>query len=402
YDQSNPSGTEVLVGASGNGCDSTVLIDLRFHPPADSLLQLTLCTGNSITVNGTVYDEANPSGVEILMGASAAGCDSTVTVALSFNDEVVTDLNLSLCPGESVVVNGTVYDQSNPTGSETIVGGSWQGCDSTILVDLSFLQDAAFTLQQSLCPGESVVVNGTVYDQSNPTGTETLVDAAANGCDSIVTVELSFLPEPAGTLDTTLCPGGSLSVQGAVFDEQNPTGTVVFPGAAANGCDSLLTVTLAFHPPAVADLLAELCPGESLVLNGTVYDQNNPSGTEVLAGAAANGCDSILNVQLSFLPEPVAQWTPTVCQGDTVFVNGTPYHEGNPSGTEIIAGGSWQGCDSIVEVSLEVLPLAVLDINQTLLPGDSLLVNGTVYDETNPSGVEVIPKGAANGCDSII
>ncbi|RMF27341.1 MAG: hypothetical protein D6765_07695, partial [Bacteroidetes bacterium] len=33
---------------------------------------------------------------------------------------------------------------------------------------------------------------------------------------------------------------------------------------------------------------------------------------------------------------------------------------------------------------------------------DSLLVNGTVYDETNPSGVEVIPKGAANGCDSII
>ena len=43
------------------------------------------CTGDgySVTVNGTLYNEANASGSEVL--TNAAGCDSTVTVTLTYN-----------------------------------------------------------------------------------------------------------------------------------------------------------------------------------------------------------------------------------------------------------------------------------------------------------------------------
>ncbi|MEZ4933891.1 MAG: hypothetical protein R2788_17430 [Saprospiraceae bacterium] len=33
-------------------------------------------------------------------------------------------------------------------------------------------------------------------------------------------------------------------------------------------------------------------------------------------------------------------------------------------------------------------------IEETLCTGGSIIVNGTVYDESNPDGVEVIPNGS--------
>ena len=41
----------------------------------------------------------------------------------------------TICPGETVVVNGTTYDQNNLTGTEIITNG--QGCDSTVTVNLT-------------------------------------------------------------------------------------------------------------------------------------------------------------------------------------------------------------------------------------------------------------------------
>ena len=49
----------------------------------------TLCTGESITENGTIYDEANPFGEEVYQNAN--GCDSVVKIALQF----VTDFQIA-------------------------------------------------------------------------------------------------------------------------------------------------------------------------------------------------------------------------------------------------------------------------------------------------------------------
>ncbi len=44
------------------------------------------------------------------------------------------------------------------------------------------------TVSDNICPGETVVINGTVYDENNLTGTEIIT--TSNGCDSTVTVNL--------------------------------------------------------------------------------------------------------------------------------------------------------------------------------------------------------------------
>ncbi|MCB0559694.1 MAG: proprotein convertase P-domain-containing protein [Phaeodactylibacter sp.] len=402
YDEANPAGTEAIPGGSAQGCDSVVNVSLSFYPEATGQIAQVLCTGGSLVVNGTVYDQANPTGVEILPNASANGCDSLVEVALSFNDVVSFGLTGTLCPGESRMVNGVVYDEANPVGTEVFPNGSAQGCDSIVNVNLSFYPEAVGEITTVLCPGGSLAVNGTVYDEANPAGTEVIPNGSAQGCDSIVNVSLSFYPEAVGEITTVFCPGGSLAVNGTVYDEANPAGTEVIPNGSAQGCDSIVNVSLSFYPEALGQLSPVLCTGGSVIVNGTVYNEANPSGMELLPGAGANGCDSLVEVALSFNDAVGFDLTETLCPGESRMVNGVVYDEATPAGTEVFLDGSAQGCDSIVNVSLSFYPEAVGEITTVLCPGGSLAVNGTVYDEANPAGTEVIPNGSAQGCDSIV
>ncbi|KAA3629913.1 MAG: hypothetical protein DWQ02_18440 [Bacteroidetes bacterium] len=97
------------------------------------------------------------------------------------------------------------------SGTETLENASANGCDSIIHVNLTFLQTPEFDLIETLCAGESILVNGNTYDASNPEGTETIIGGATNGCDSIVNVSLSFYSVLNASIsgDTDICSGES-------------------------------------------------------------------------------------------------------------------------------------------------------------------------------------------------
>ncbi len=402
YDENNPIGTETFINGGSNGCDSVVNINLSFHQPViDSIIQ-TLCTGSSITVNGTVYDESNPSGTEVLAGASANGCDSSIVVNLNFNNEVFSNLNPTLCNGNFIIVNGTIYDTSNPSGSETFPNGSVLGCDSTVIINVAFFPPATNNFSQTLCSGGSIIINGTVYDENNPTGTEILPDASVNACDSIINVNLNFENEVSSNVTPLLCLNDSVIVNGTVYDFQNHTGTETIPNGSYLGCDSVIFVALDFYPPSFLIIEDEMCAGTSITVNGTVYDENNPIGQEWIIGSASTGCDSLVNIALSFIIEVFGNLDTTLCPGESITLNGTIYDENNPTGTETIIGGSQMGCDTVITVTLDFYPPAVNTIDDFLCPGGSIIVNGTLYDENNPFGSEVLPGASLLGCDSII
>lgn len=402
YDINNPSGFETLTNASYLSCDSVVEISLTFIPPSEFNLDQTLCTGTFITVNGTIYDEINPSGTEIIENASESGCDSIVYVNLDFANEVVFDLMETLCQGDSIEVNGTVYNQNNPSGTETFENGSALGCDSVVNISLSFFTSAEYFLIDTLCEGSDVLVNGTVYDSNNPAGMEILVGASFNGCDSIVTVNLTFNQASTFELNPTICLNDFIIVEGNIYDINTPTGTEIIPNGSFTGCDSIINVELDFFPPSEFQINDELCPGESIQVNGTIYDQNNPSGFEVLTDQSFNGCDSVIIVDLAFFPDATGDFTQTLCEGESIVINGTTYDESNPIGQEFFPNSSFNGCDSTLNVNLTFLQNQTGELMETLLVGESITVNGTVYDVNNPSGTEIFPNGASNGCDSIV
>ncbi|MEO1259532.1 MAG: gliding motility-associated C-terminal domain-containing protein [Bacteroidota bacterium] len=402
FSAANPNGTIVIPNGSVQGCDSTIVVQVNVLPPVTGVFAPTLCPGTVLNINGTAYSQLNPSGVEILPNASVNGCDSTAFIALSFDFAIGDDIAPTLCPGESIEVNGTIYDETNPTGTEILQNGSVFGCDSIVDVNLNFHPIANGAFMQTLCAGGNAIVNGTIYNENNPTGTEVLPGASVNGCDSMISVNLTFSDVVSSTLDQILCPGENLTVNGTIYDENNPSGTELLTGASINGCDSLISVNLTFSDVVSSTLDQILCPGENLTVNGTIYDENNPSGTELLTGASINGCDSLISVNLTFNDVPSSTFNQTLCPGESLIVNGTTYDENNPSGTELLTGASINGCDSLINVDLIFNDNATSFINLTFCPGESITVNGTEYDENNVSGVEIIPGGAVTGCDSVI
>lgn len=156
-----------------------------------------ICAGDSLVVNGTTYNASNPTGTEVLVGSN--GCDSTVTIDLTPIPALTGDVTNTICSGDSVVVNGTVYNAANPTGTEILTGAS--GCDSTVTIDLTVMPALTGVESSTICSGDSVVVNGTTYNAANPTGTE--IFSGSNGCDSTVSVNLTV-----NTVDTAITATG--------------------------------------------------------------------------------------------------------------------------------------------------------------------------------------------------
>ena len=102
------------------------------------------------------------------------------------------------------MVNGTTYDEANPTGTETLVSAN--GCDSVVTVNLTFGSTSSGVESYTGCTGDgySVVVNGTTYDETNPAGSETLTNGA--GCDSLVIVALQYNATSTGNENYTRLP----------------------------------------------------------------------------------------------------------------------------------------------------------------------------------------------------
>jgi len=96
------------------------------------------------------------------------------------------------------------------------------------------------TLDSTICNGASFIINGTTYNGTNNNGTETL--AAANGCDSVLTITATELAAITGTFDTTICNSDYFIFNGTTYNGINNSGTEAL--TAANGCDSVITITV--------------------------------------------------------------------------------------------------------------------------------------------------------------
>ena len=127
-------------------------------------------------------------------------------------------------------------------------------------------------------------------------------DASFFGCDSIVDVNLTFLPAVQNDIAETSCdPAFTLTVGNTTFDKNKPSGQVTFFNGAVNGCDSIVNVNIRFISSSMTYIDTVVCDDTfTLLVGNTTFTNQNPGGQVVLQGAASNGCDSIVNVNITF------------------------------------------------------------------------------------------------------
>ena len=386
YGPNNPSGLDTLT--SIDGCDSILSISVTEKPEIKNGINETFCYGKDTTINGIVYNADNPTGSDTL--TSFEGCDSILIINLVFLDQIINDDIIQLCTGSYVIINGVTYDGNNPTGSAQFVASN--GCDSIRIIEIIEVNQIINNIEETICFGDSIVIDGVTYNEDNPVMTDTVV--SSNGCDSIVNINITVLDQITGAFNETICYGDSILVNANYYSSINPSGTDTL--IASNGCDSIVSINITILDQITGTFNETICYGDSILVNGNYYSSINPSGTDTLI--ASNGCDSIVSINITVLDQITFTFNDTICYGDSILVNDNYYGTNNPSAFDTLTASN--GCDSIINISITILDQITFTLNDTICYGDSIMINGNYYDSDNPSGTDTLT--ASSGCDSIL
>ena len=157
--------------------------------------------------------------------------------------------------------------------------------------------DPIYTTESAtICFGDTYEWNGQTYIES---GEYTYTTIAANGADSIVTLTLTILPEvPVTKEKAAVCYGEAYTWHG---QEYAASGEYSVTLQDVNGCDSVITLTLTVYPqtPATTEEVTVKF-GETYEWNGVVYAE---SGEYTITLQDENGCDYQATLILTVLPE---------------------------------------------------------------------------------------------------
>jgi len=279
-------------------------------------------------------------------GATCIGDTFTVTVTVlpapEFDDETATvcsdedlDIDISLSQTNGVDVSGYTY---------TVVSSNEEGVPAGD--DRTDTSAVNITDSYSNTTGSDVTIIYTVTPISSS-------DCEGAEFDITVTVRSSSMT----SLDEEICAGDDFTVGSSTYDE---TGIYMDTLTAANGCDSIVTLDLTVLPLATTSLDEEICSGESFTVGTSTYTE---SGTfvDTISAGAANGCDSIVTLNLTVIPKPEDSVTDaTICEGETFTwtVNGEEYTTAQ-TGLRITN----DGCTADDVLNLTVDPAVVVDLD---------------------------------------
>ena len=375
------AGTYTQTLQTVNGCDSIVTLTLTINPVASTTFTAAICEGTSYTENGFNISEAGTYTQNL---QTINGCDSIVTLNLTINPVANTTLSAAICEGTTYTENGFNVSEAGTymQNLQTI-----DGCDSIVTLNLTINPVANTTLSVTICDGTSYTENGFNVSEA---GTYTQNLQTINGCDSIVTLTLSVNPIENTTLSAAICEGTTYTENGFNASE---AGTYTQNLQTIDGCDSIVTLNLTINPVANTTLSAAICDGSTYTENGFNVSE---AGTYTQNLQTVNGCDSIVTLTLTVNPVADTTIAAAICEGEIYYENG---FMASREGTHTQILQTDNGCDSVVTLNLTVYPAYQMGIGAVIHEGET-------YEEygfnVNEEGTYTQILQTVNGCDSII
>ena len=208
------------------------------------------------------------------------------------------------------------------------------------------------------------------------TQTSTLVGASVAGCDSVVTTNVSLLPNPTSTVNDNICSGDNYifpdgTVMTGITTPTTQVSTLV--GLASNGCDSIVTTNLTIDPVYNITENYTICSGDNYTFpDGTVMTGITAPTTHVSNLTTTSGCDSIITTNIAIDPVYNITQNVNVCSGDGyTFPDGTNIPTIVAPLTYISNLTTTAGCDSIITTNVAVDPVYSQTQNVNVCNGSS-------------------------------
>jgi PKD repeat protein len=377
-----PAGqTQSFILQNATGCDSTVTVTVNTLPVSSSAFSTSVCPGTSYTYQGVQVPAGQTQSFTL---QNATGCDSVVTVSVVALPVYSTVADVDVCTGSSYGYHGVQI----PAGqSHTFTLQSVSGCDSVVTVQVHGMPSLSSAVQVSVCPGTAYMYQGVQV----PIGqSHAFTLQAISGCDSVVTVTVQGLPVLTGVHDVQVCAGSAYTYQGV----QIPAGqSQAFTLQTATGCDSVVTVTVHPLPVLTGALQASVCAGTAYTYQGVQI----PAGqSQTFMLQTPSGCDSVVTVSVQALPALSSALQVKVCAGTAYTYHGTSIPAGQ---TQSFTLQSVAGCDSVVTVAVQGLPALSSALQVKVCAGTTYAYQGAQI----PAGqTQSFTLQNAAGCDSVV
>jgi gliding motility-associated-like protein len=158
------------------------------------------------------------------------------------------------------------------------------------------------------------------------------------------------------------------------------------------GCDSLIQYKLTFKPRSFTFLNPKICRGDSFSVGKRAY---RISGNYADTFTNVRGCDSIVNTSLTVLTDTSLSIKTAICLGDTIRFNNLPFFA---TGIYQIITVRSNGCDSVINLQLTVNPPQFVSQQLSLCNTDSFAYRSKKY----PLPLSLRDTlSASTGCDSV-
>lgn len=344
-------------------------LQVTINPINNSTDSAHICSGQSLNFAGMVLDEP---GTYFGNLTSVNGCDSIVALDLFVHPVYDLDVTAEICDGYSYNFGGNTYTQP---GEYTVTYTSSMGCDSVYTLTINLITEYYTETEATICDGQFLEFNG---QQLSEQGGYSAVLQSTAGCDSLVTLELTVHPSFDITFPIEICEGESYLLGGNNYAQ---SGIYPIMYSTNQGCDSLVTLQLTVHPVYTSNISQSICEGESYFFNG---ESLSDPGTYSVVLAGNAGCDSIAELQLAVNPIFESHFDTTICSGNSFAYNGLIYYE---SGVYPVMLSSSQGCDSLMVLHLNVSDAEVPALNWSTTPeatgfsAEFIVENSAAFEE---------------------
>lgn len=297
------------------GCDSNVSLTLHVARNRFGEVFDTVCA--STTPYHWAGNSYEASTVDTLRALTTEGADSVVVLHLTVfpshhwerEEEVVeNDLPAVFCGVAFVESTDTVFGYTNS-----------YGCDSTIGYRLTVWRNHRYHYRRTICDNELPYLwGGELFDSA---GSVTLNLLDVHGADSMVTLTLEVNATYHIDIDTTICDNHPLAVGDSLLER---TGEYWFTLTTAEGCDSVVGVTLRALPHDDIHIYDTVCKSEGYMFDGVYYDR---TGVYPRLFVNRYGCDSLVTLHLGILREELKAEMRVVPQVVTLSNLGVDFYD---------------------------------------------------------------------------
>jgi gliding motility-associated-like protein len=388
------------VGQCASGTSLSVTVNPNVTPTFNSIAPF--CSGTTApmlpgTSSNSIAGTWSPATVSTSTSGTynftpiAGQCASIASLSVTVKPVFTSNVSAQICSGQTYTL---------PDGTTVSAAGAFpatltasNGCDSVVTTNLTINSTINTTTNATICQGNTYVLpDGSVVSSS---GTYTYTFTPPSGCDSIVTTNLTVNPTFSTSVNASICSGQAYTL---------PDGsTVSTAGAhpvtlsAVTGCDSVVTTNLTVNPTLSSTTNAAICQGDSYMLpDGSSVSVASTYTTTL--GSTVTGCDSVVTTNLTVNPIYNTSVNAQICTGQTYTL---------PDGSVVSAANSYpvtlssvNGCDSVVTINLAVNSTLTSTTNATICQGDTYtLPDGSVVSS---SGTYTYTFTLPSGCDSIV